>query len=62
MNSSSKGNFYVVLQIEHHAQGFEIKEAYRRLALQRHPDKNPGNPRAVAAFQEVSTSFALRVF
>lgn len=62
MNSASKENFYDILQIERQAQNFQIKEAYRRLALQRHPDKNPGDPRAVAAFQKVCTPFCATKF
>ena len=61
MNSTSKENFYDILQIERQAQNSQIKEAYRRLALERHPDKNLGNPRAVAAFQKVCMPFALRI-
>ncbi|CAF9923184.1 MAG: hypothetical protein ALECFALPRED_002319 [Alectoria fallacina] len=57
MNSASKENFYDILQIERQAQNFQIKEAYRRLALQRHPDKNPGDPRAVAAFQKLVEAY-----
>ena len=45
--------FYDVLKVGRQAQKAEIKEAYRKLALQRHPDKDLGNPHATAKFQEV---------
>ena len=53
MNTSSKSSYYEILLVSRQAQGSEIREAYHRLALKRHPDKNPGNPSAVVEFQEV---------
>ena len=53
MWSQSKPDYYKVLEIERSASHQEIIDAYKRLALVRHPDKNPGDPNACAAFQEV---------
>ena len=53
-------SFYDVLEVRPQARQLQIKEAFRRLALQRHPDKNSGKPGAVAAFQEVSALFESR--
>ena len=53
MASSSCQTHYEILGIKQQAQLKEIKEAYRKLALKCHPDKDPHNPRAVATFQKV---------
>lgn len=45
---------YDVLKIGRQTQKAEVKEAYRKLALLHHPDKDLGNPHATAKFQEVS--------
>ena len=35
-------NYYDILCVSKDASGEEIKRAYRRLAMQYHPDRNPG--------------------
>ncbi|KAG0361458.1 hypothetical protein BC939DRAFT_430418 [Gamsiella multidivaricata] len=55
---SSGGDFYKVLGINKDATDAEIKKAYRKLALQMHPDKN-GAPGADEAFKIVSKAFTV---
>jgi hypothetical protein len=49
-------DYYVTLKISRHANATEIKKAYRRLAVQFHPDKNP-NPSAEQIFKEVNEAY-----
>ena len=51
--------YYDVLGTHRHASSDEIKNAYKKMALRCHPDKNPGNVRAVARFQEVNPPFTV---
>ncbi|XP_061429771.1 dnaJ homolog subfamily C member 17 [Lethenteron reissneri] len=47
-------DLYGLLGIKENASPKEIKKAYRRKALECHPDKNPDNPSAVELFHELS--------
>lgn len=51
---SGKKDYYQVLSVAKGASKEEIKKAYRKLAMQHHPDRNPNNPQAEALFKEAS--------
>jgi molecular chaperone DnaJ len=50
-------DFYQTLGVSRDASDSEIKKAYRKLAVQYHPDKNPGNKEAEEKFKEISAAF-----
>jgi molecular chaperone DnaJ len=52
-------DYYEVLGVERKASAAEIKSAYRRLALQYHPDRNPGDRTAEEKFKEISLAYAV---
>src|SRR3954469_23928659 len=54
---ANKRDYYEVLGLQRNAQLEEIKKAYRKLAVQFHPDKNPGNKEAEERFKEVSEAY-----
>jgi len=49
-------DFYAVLGVERNASADEIKQAYRKLALEHHPDVNPGDAEAEERFKEISSA------
>jgi curved DNA-binding protein CbpA len=54
-------DYYRILGVDAQATGEEIKRAYRRLALQYHPDRNPDDPQAEERFKEISEAYAVLV-
>ena len=52
-------DYYEVLGVAPGAGETEIKKAYRQLALQYHPDRNPGDTRAEERFKEISEAYAV---
>ncbi|HTQ81473.1 MAG TPA: molecular chaperone DnaJ [Thermoanaerobaculia bacterium] len=54
-----KRDFYEVLGVARTASGTEIKAAYRKLAVQYHPDRNPGSAEAEEKFKEAAEAYAV---
>src|ERR1051325_9444966 len=52
-------NYYDTLGVNKDASDAEIKAAYRKLARQHHPDRNPGDKQAEARFKEIQEAFAV---
>jgi molecular chaperone DnaJ len=56
--STNKRDYYEVLSVQKNASKDEIKNSYRRLALQYHPDRNKA-PEAEEKFKEISEAYAV---
>ncbi len=50
-------DYYELLGISREAGADDIKKAYRRLALQHHPDRNPGNSQAEETFKQINQAY-----
>lgn len=55
----AKRDYYEVLGVTRTATEVEIKKAYRKLAVQHHPDKNPGDHTAEEKFKEAAEAYAV---
>ncbi|NDV65998.1 molecular chaperone DnaJ [Bacteroides sp. 224] len=53
----SKRDYYEVLEVSKDASADEIKKAYRKKAIQYHPDKNPGDKEAEDKFKEAAEAY-----
>lgn len=54
---ATKRDYYEVLGVPRNASQEEIKKAYRRLAMQYHPDRNPGDKEAEEKFKEAAEAY-----
>lgn len=55
--ATTKRDYYEVLSVSKSATGEEIKRSYRKLAVQFHPDKNPGDHTAEEKFKELGEAY-----
>src|SRR6187431_206319 len=54
---SAKRDYYEILGVNKSSSGDEIKKAYRKVAIQFHPDKNPDNKEAEEKFKEAAEAY-----
>ncbi|MGL5784221.1 MAG: molecular chaperone DnaJ [Alphaproteobacteria bacterium] len=55
----AKGDYYEILGVARNVSGDELKKAYRKLAMQYHPDRNPGDKAAENKFKEISQAYEI---
>ena len=58
---ATKRDYYEVLGVQKGANKDEIKKAYRKLAIQYHPDRNPGDQEAENKFKEATEAYEVLV-
>lgn len=51
-------NYYDILGVDRKSSADEIKAAYRKLAMECHPDRNPGNTEAENKFKQISAAYS----
>ena len=53
----AKQDYYATLGVARDASADDLKKAYRKLAMQFHPDRNPGDKQAEARFKEINEAY-----
>jgi molecular chaperone DnaJ len=54
---SAEADYYELLEVDRNADDKTIKSSYRRIAMQCHPDKNPGCAKSEAKFKSISEAY-----
>lgn len=54
-------DYYAILGVSRESAEEEIRRAYRRQALEWHPDRRPGDPHAAERFREISEAYAVLI-
>src|SRR5438874_3603824 len=57
--SVAKRDYYEILSVTRDCDDGTLKSAYRKLALQYHPDRNPNNHEAEEKFKEAAEAYAV---
>jgi molecular chaperone DnaJ len=57
--ATAKRDYYEVLGVERNASAAELKKAYRKLAMEFHPDRNQGDKQAEQRFKEVGEAYSV---
>src|SRR5882672_11327836 len=55
--ANEKRDYYAILAVSRNSTEEDLKKAYRRLAIQFHPDRNPGNHQAEGRFKEINEAY-----
>ena len=56
---AANGDYYKILGVSRTAMESEIKKTYRKLALQYHPDRNPGDKKSEEHFKKINEAYAV---
>ena len=55
----AKRDYYEILGVPRESSDADLKKAYRKLAMESHPDRNPDDPAAEERFKSISEAYAV---